>query len=115
MPPARRSTRPGIVINIPGLEASTRVGDLTLEQLVLVIHSVVSQTTTRPRALSPAELSQASEQIAAIIRPGKGGKATALQQGISDMQSALLKQLPEISREIAEQATTRGVKARRGK
>ncbi|WP_262062643.1 hypothetical protein [Streptomyces sp. STR69] len=80
---------------------------MTLEQLVLVIHSVVSQTAVRPRAFSPAELAEATKQISALIGAGKTGKATALQQGINDMQAALLKKMPKISGEIVAQPPKR--------
>jgi hypothetical protein len=101
MPQPRAAKKPGVVIDVPGISADTLVGDLTVEQLVLVIHGVVSQTSTAPRALSPAQLELVAEQIRAMLAPVTGKQPSAIHQGIADMQSAILAQIPDIARETA--------------
>jgi hypothetical protein len=107
MPPDEPGAQPGITIDIPGVDESTRVGDLSVEQLVLIIHSVVRQTPVRPRALDANELAEASAQIADLLESNTERDQSAIQVGIRNMHDAILQQMPHISREIGESAARR--------
>ena len=87
---SRRIAAPGIEIDVAGVSPTTRVGDLTVSQLVELVAQTVAQVQVAQR-LDPAAITTVLAQLRAGIPKSSGSRVEAQ---VHDMQRELLDRMP---------------------
>ena len=96
--PNRTKANRGIQVEVPGVESTTVLTQLTVEQFVLLLGQVLPQIEQRRRRVDAVELKDVISRVRKTIE--SGSQTTAIRQGVRDAQLAILDKLPEVIREI---------------
>jgi len=89
-----RSVEPQSVVNIPGADLNTPLGELTVRQFVLLLEQVDRQLPKRTGL--PQDAAATLQAIQAVMAGAQRGRGNELTEAVRQAQLAILKEMPAI-------------------